>query len=100
MIQVITGYLPSVILVLFFYAVPPLMMYFSTLEGCISRSMRKKSACIKVLYFTIWNVFFVNILSGSVIRQLSVFSSVRDLPALLAKALPAQVTFAVLLLHF
>ncbi|CAL9214377.1 unnamed protein product [Arabidopsis halleri] len=91
--QVITGYLPSVILVLFFYAVPPLMMYFSTLEGCVSRSLRKKSACIKILYFTIWNVFFVNILSGSVIRQLSVLSSVRDIPAQLAKVVPAQVGF-------
>uniref|UniRef100_A0A1J3G4L8 CSC1-like protein RXW8 n=1 Tax=Noccaea caerulescens TaxID=107243 RepID=A0A1J3G4L8_NOCCA len=91
--QVITGYLPSVILILFFYAVPPLMMYFSALEGCISRSIRKKSACIKVLYFTIWNVFFVNILSGSVIRQLNVFSSVRDIPAQLARAVPTQAGF-------
>ncbi|CAN8241172.1 unnamed protein product [Cochlearia groenlandica] len=91
--QVITGYLPSVILILFFYAVPPLMMYFSTLEGCISRSIRKKSACIKVLYFTIWNVFFVNILSGSVIRQLNVFSSVRDIPTQLARAVPTQAGF-------
>ncbi|ESQ29570.1 hypothetical protein EUTSA_v10023298mg [Eutrema salsugineum] len=91
--QVITGYLPSVILILFFYAVPPLMMYFSTLEGCIARSIRKKSACIKVLYFTIWNVFFVNILSGSVIRQLNVFSSVRDIPAQLARAVPTQAGF-------
>ncbi|XP_010548636.1 PREDICTED: CSC1-like protein RXW8 isoform X2 [Tarenaya hassleriana] len=91
--QVITGYLPSVILILFLYAVPPTMMYFSTLEGCVSRSRRKRSACIKVLYFTIWNVFFVNILSGSIIRQLSVFSSVRDLPAQLAKAVPTQASF-------
>ncbi|KAL1214188.1 CSC1-like protein [Cardamine amara subsp. amara] len=89
--RVITGYLPSVILVLFFYTVPPLMMYFSTLEGCISRSQRKKSACIKILYFTIWNVFFFNILSGSVI--MSVLSSVRDIPAQLAKAVPIQAGF-------
>ncbi|OAP14097.1 RXW8 [Arabidopsis thaliana] len=60
--QVITGYLPSVILILFFYAVPPLMMYFSALEG--------------------W----------SVIRQLNVFSSVRDIPAQLARAVPTQVS--------
>ncbi|KAG2256734.1 hypothetical protein Bca52824_076028 [Brassica carinata] len=75
------------------YTVPPLMMYFSTLEGCISRSLRKRSACIRVVYFTIWNVFFVNILSGSVIRQLSIFSSVKDLPAQLAKAVPTQAGF-------
>ncbi|XP_039027124.1 CSC1-like protein RXW8 isoform X2 [Hibiscus syriacus] len=91
--QLVTGYLPSVILMLFMYAVPPTMMLFSTIEGVVSRSERKKSACIKVLYFTIWNVFFVNVLSGSIIRQLSVFSSVKDIPTQLAKAVPTQATF-------
>ncbi|XVF39746.1 hypothetical protein PTKIN_Ptkin01aG0057600 [Pterospermum kingtungense] len=91
--QLVTGYLPSVILILFLYAVPPTMMLFSAMEGNVSRSERKKSACIKVLYFTIWNVFFVNVLSGSVISQLSVFSSVRDIPVELAKAVPTQATF-------
>lgn len=88
-----TGYLPSVILVLFLCAVPPVMILFSTIEGPISRSRRKKSACWKVLYFTIWNVFFVNVFTGSVISQLSVFSSIKDLPGQLAKAVPAQVIY-------
>ncbi|XP_022723057.1 CSC1-like protein RXW8 isoform X1 [Durio zibethinus] len=91
--HLVTGYLPSVILILFLYAVPPTMMLFSAMEGNVSRSERKRSACIKILYFTIWNVFFVNVLSGSVISQLSVFSSVRDIPIQLAKAVPAQATF-------
>ncbi|GLU15987.1 hypothetical protein SLE2022_324370 [Rubroshorea leprosula] len=91
--QVVTGYLPSVILILFLYAVPPTMMLFSKLEGSTSQSGREYSACIKVVYFTIWNVFFVNVLSGSFISQVSVFTSVRDIPTQLAKAVPAQVTF-------
>ncbi|XP_034215310.1 CSC1-like protein RXW8 isoform X4 [Prunus dulcis] len=91
--QLVTGYLPSVVLILAFYSVPPVMMLFSTAEGCISRSGRKKSACFKVLYFTIWNVFFVNIFTGSLIRQLSVFASVKDIPAQLANAVPAQAKF-------
>ncbi|OMO70955.1 hypothetical protein COLO4_28430 [Corchorus olitorius] len=65
--QVVTGYLPSVVLILFMYAVPPTMMLFSTMEGNISRR--------------------------SIIRQLSVFSSVRDIPVQLAKAVPTQNTF-------
>ncbi|KAM1834447.1 hypothetical protein ACFX13_016911 [Malus domestica] len=93
MSQVITGYLPSVVLILAFYVVPPVMMLFSTVEGWISRSQRKKSACFKVLYFTIWNVFFVNVFTGSVISQLSVFSSVKDIPGQLANAVPAQAKF-------
>lgn len=93
--QLVTGYLPSVILILALYTVPPTMMLFSAVEGSISRSGRKKSACCKVLYFTIWNVFFVNVFTGSVISQLSVFSSVKDIPAQLAKAVPRQANFFV-----
>lgn len=91
--HVVTGYLPSVILILFLYAAPPTMMVFSTIEGSVSHSGRKKSACIKVLYFTIWNVFFVNVLSGSVIGQLTKLSSVKDVPKHLAEAIPNQVGF-------
>ncbi|CAN1341249.1 CSC1-like protein At1g10090 [Linum perenne] len=89
--HVVTGYLPSVILMLFLYTVPPMMMRFSAIEAPVSRSGRKKSACLKILYFTIWNVFFVNVLSGSVISQLNVFSTVRDIPLELARAIPTQI---------
>ncbi|CAL9084607.1 unnamed protein product [Musa textilis] len=92
-IQFVSGYLPSVILQVFLYSVPPMMMMFSTVEGPISRSGRKRSACCKILYFTIWNVFFVNVLSGSVISQLHIFSRPKDIPAHLAKAVPRQATF-------
>ncbi|KAL2898493.1 CSC1-like protein RXW8 [Bienertia sinuspersici] len=92
--QLVTGYLPSVILVLFFYTVPPLMILFSTIEGSISRSGRKRGACYKVLFFTIWNVFFVNIASGTVLNKLTVFSQPKDLPLQLASgAVPAAVKF-------
>ncbi|XP_078437206.1 hyperosmolality-gated Ca2+ permeable channel 2.1-like [Wolffia australiana] len=91
--QLVTGYLPSVILLLFLYLVPPTMMFFSSVEGAISRSGRKKSACCKVLYFTIWNVFFVNVLSGSVISQIDTISSPKNIPMQLAKAVPRQATF-------
>lgn len=89
-----TGYLPSVILVLFLIGVGPVMMLLSAVEGPISRSCRKRSACYKVLYFTIWNVFFVNVFAGSVISQLSVFTSITELPAQLAKAVPTQVIYS------
>uniref|UniRef100_A0A0A8Z530 CSC1/OSCA1-like 7TM region domain-containing protein n=1 Tax=Arundo donax TaxID=35708 RepID=A0A0A8Z530_ARUDO len=40
--RVITGYLPSVVLLLSLYTVPPLMMLFSSIEGSISCSGRKE----------------------------------------------------------
>ncbi|KAK9097098.1 hypothetical protein Sjap_022595 [Stephania japonica] len=91
--EVVTGYLPSVILMLFLLSVPPMMMLFSAIEGNISRSGRKRSACCKVLYFLIWNVFFVNVLSGSVISQINAISSPKDIPTQLAKVVPRQATF-------
>ncbi|XP_006650401.1 CSC1-like protein At1g10090 isoform X3 [Oryza brachyantha] len=91
--QLVTGYLPSVILQIFLYTVPPTMMHFSTLEGPVSHSERKRSACIKVLFFTIWNVFFVNVLSGSAISQVNALSSPKDIPMQLARAVPVQATF-------
>ncbi|GAB4852420.1 hypothetical protein Ancab_016615 [Ancistrocladus abbreviatus] len=101
--QLITGYLPPVTLVLFLYIVPPLMMLFSTMEGSISRSERKRATCYKVLYFNIWNVFFVNLVSGTVITRLDNFSLNevfnqklinRNLPSNLAdRAVPALVKF-------
>lgn len=91
MTQVVTGYLPSVILMLFLYIVPPTMMLFSSIEGPISYSARKKSACCKVLYFTIWNVFFANVFTGSIISQINAISVPKDIPNQLAKAVPRQV---------
>lgn len=92
-IEIVSGYLPSVILQLFLYIVPPVMLLFSSVEGSISHSARKKSACWKVLYFNIWNVFFVNVFSGSVISQINAISSPKDIPTELAKAVPSQATF-------
>ncbi|XP_060173354.1 CSC1-like protein RXW8 [Lycium barbarum] len=89
--QLLTGYLPSVVLILFSYMVPPLMMLFSKMEGSISRSGRKRSACIKVLCFFIWNVFFGNIVSGSVIERLN--KIFKDVNNLLSTAVPSTATF-------
>lgn len=89
--RLVSGYLPSVLLQLLICTVPPVMMLFSTVEGPISRSGRKKSACCKVLYFTIWTVFFVNVISGTVLNKLDAISTPKDIPSLLAKAVPEQV---------
>ncbi|ONK60411.1 uncharacterized protein A4U43_C08F18150 [Asparagus officinalis] len=91
LIQIVTGYLPSVLLMLALYTVPPVMMLLSRFEGCISHSGKRKSACGKVLYFTIWNVFFMNCFSASFIRNL--VSAPTDIPTMLAKLLPGQAAF-------
>lgn len=91
--DLVTGYLPSAMLTLFIFCVPPLMMIFSAIEGPVARSLRKKSACLKVLYFLIWNVFFANILSGSVLQRFDRITSLKDIPLQLAKGIPSMAVF-------
>ncbi|XP_050271663.1 CSC1-like protein HYP1 [Quercus robur] len=91
--QVITGYLPSLILSMFLSFVPPIMIIFSSMQGYISHSRIEKSACIKVLWFTIWNIFFANVLSGTALYQVSVFLEPQKIPSVLAEAVPAQASF-------
>lgn len=91
--QVITGYLPSLILQLFLSIVPPIMKVFSTIQGYISHSGIEKSACSKMLWFLIWNAFFANVLTGSLTSQLQVFLEPKDIPKRLAVAVPAQASF-------
>ncbi|KAG6759919.1 hypothetical protein POTOM_036415 [Populus tomentosa] len=91
--QVITGYLPSLILQLFLKAVAPIMVFLSSIQGYISHSMIEKSACKKVLWFTIWNIFFATAFSGSIFNQFSIFLDPKNIPSKLAVAVPAQASF-------
>ncbi|GLJ13199.1 hypothetical protein SUGI_0207350 [Cryptomeria japonica] len=92
--QIITGYLPSLILNLFMFFVPPTMILFAAIQGSVSNSGMMKSACINVLYFTIWNVFFATVLSGSAISQIDNFlSNPKDIPRQLAVVVPGQAAF-------
>ncbi|KAJ0099545.1 hypothetical protein Patl1_21867 [Pistacia atlantica] len=89
--QVITGYLPSLILQLFLSFVPPVMILFSSIEGYISLSQVAKSACNKMWWFTVWNIFFVNVLSGTALYQVNLFLEPKKIPQVLAEGVPAQV---------
>lgn len=93
--QVVTGYLPSLILLLFLKTVPPIMEFLSSIQGYICHSDIEKSACKKVLWFTIWNIFFATLFSGSVLYRVSLFLDPKDIPAKLAVAVPAQASFFV-----
>ncbi|KAK1553275.1 hypothetical protein Q3G72_032042 [Acer saccharum] len=91
--QVITGYLPSLILQLFLKIAPPVMEFLSSIQGYISHSEIEKSACTKVLWFSIWNIFFATVFSGSVLYQINIFLDPKNIPGKLAVAVPAQASF-------
>ncbi|EAY83674.1 hypothetical protein OsI_38898 [Oryza sativa Indica Group] len=91
--QLVTGYLPSVILHFLSSYVPSIMKLFSTMQGFISVSGIERSACNKMLRFTIWSVFFANVLTGSVLGQLEIFLDPKEIPKRLAVVVPAQASF-------
>lgn len=89
--QVVTGYLPSLILHLVTALVPPIVKLFSAMQGYAAVSEIEKSACKKMLLFTIWFIFFANVLTGSVTSQLELLFDPKTIPSRLAVAVPAQV---------
>ncbi|XP_017254026.1 CSC1-like protein RXW8 isoform X1 [Daucus carota subsp. sativus] len=91
--DMITGYLPSVMLTVLLLTVPPLMSTLAAVEGPVARSGRKISACRKVMFFIVWNVFFSNILSGSVLERFDTLSSLWDIPLQLANGVPSLAVF-------
>ncbi|KAB5538493.1 hypothetical protein DKX38_016026 [Salix brachista] len=91
--QIVTGYLPSLILQLFLKAVAPIMVFLSSIQGYISHSRIEKSACSKLLWFTVWNVFFATVFSGSILNQFSIILDPKNIPSELAVSVPAQASF-------
>ncbi|CAN0896531.1 CSC1-like protein At1g69450 [Linum grandiflorum] len=91
--QIISGYLPSLILQMFLKIVPPIMRFLSSIQGYISLSEIEKSACNKVIWFTVWNVFFATVFSGSVFHQLSIVLDPKSIPRKLGVSVPAQASF-------
>ncbi|KAK7309817.1 hypothetical protein RJT34_06865 [Clitoria ternatea] len=91
--QIVTGYLPSLILQLFLKLVPPAMEFLSSIQGYISHSDIEISASNKVLWFTIWNVFFATVFSGSFLSTVNIFLEPKNIPGKLAVAVPAQASF-------
>lgn len=91
--SIVTGYLPSAILNCFVYTVPFAMIQMSKLAGYISRSKKDIKACNMVFYFLVANVFFLSLLSGSLLDQIGEsFTHPTDFPSRLASAVSAQVS--------
>lgn len=91
--SVITGYLPSVILSGFVYVVPFVMKGMARVAGYVSRSQQDQKASNMVYYFLMGNVFFLSVLSGSLLDQIGkTFINPGDVPSRLAMAVSAQVS--------
>ncbi|CAN8268090.1 unnamed protein product [Cochlearia groenlandica] len=92
--SVVTGYLPSAILKGFMYIVPYSMLGMAYLGGSISKSKEEIKACNMVFYFLMGNVFFLSLISGSLLDEIGEYlTHPRDIPSHLAAAVSAQGEF-------
>ncbi|KAG2329006.1 hypothetical protein Bca52824_000186 [Brassica carinata] len=92
--SVVTGYLPSAILKGFMYVVPYAMLGMAYLGGSTSKSKEEIKACNMVFYFLMGNVFFLTLISGSLLDEIGeYFTHPRDIPSHLAAAVSAQGEF-------
>ncbi|KAL6563376.1 hypothetical protein OROHE_005963 [Orobanche hederae] len=92
--SVVTGYLPSVILSLFIYVVPFCLSAIARLAGYVSTSEKDIRACNMFFYFLVGNVFFLTLLSGSLLDQIGEYlKHPEGFPNRLASAVSAQADF-------
>lgn len=68
------------------------MLAMAKLAGYVSRSKKEIKACNMVFYFLVGNVFFLSLLSGTLLDQIGQsFTHPKDFPSRLASAVSAQV---------
>ncbi|KAK6233471.1 hypothetical protein QUC31_005877 [Theobroma cacao] len=92
--SVVTGYLPSAILKGFIYIVPFAMLAMAKVGGSISESKEEIKACNMVFYFLVGNVFFLSLISGSLLDEIGEsFSHPKNLPSHLASLVSSQADF-------
>ncbi|XP_031475846.1 CSC1-like protein At3g54510 isoform X4 [Nymphaea colorata] len=92
--SIVTGCLPSFILNSFIYAVPYAMLGICGLQCCVSRSKKEMKTCSMVFYFLLGNVFFLSLLSGSLLEQIGEsFAHPKSFPNHLATAVSSQADF-------
>ncbi|CAM8961857.1 unnamed protein product [Rhodiola kirilowii] len=92
--SIVTGYLPSAILNGFIYIVPFAMLGMANMAGIVSNSMAEIKTCNMVFYFLVGNVFFLSLLSGSLLDEIGEsVAHPKDIPNHLARAVSAQADF-------
>lgn len=89
----ISGYLPSLLLTILYYFIPPLMLSLTRWEGYPSHSCQEIKTCGKVFLFLVGNSFFL-VTYGSLLTLINqAIESPRQIPALLASAVAGQANF-------
>jgi hypothetical protein len=90
----ISGFLPGAVLKLFLLIIPYLFKWLTQFEGHVSYSKIEKYTTIKYFAFLVVNVFFGNVLIGSLFDQLRQYiAAPTTIPKAFGVSIPTKATF-------
>lgn len=95
-ISFIQGVLPVILIAVFYLILPYILFFVARLQGNYSCSRCAEMVFKCLFVFQTFNTFFIYILSGSVLQNISqIIQEPFQIPSLLAKSLPSQSGFYV-----
>lgn len=91
----VQGFLPGLVLKIFLYYLPAILMVLSKIEGHISMSELERRTASKYYYFILVNVFLGSIVAGTAFQQLNAFlhQSATQIPRNIGVSIPMKATF-------
>ncbi|KAG6545847.1 hypothetical protein Mapa_012808 [Marchantia paleacea] len=89
----VEGYLSTLLLAALLYFIPPMLLGLSQLEGPSSKSTQERNAAAKFFYFLAGPVFFIQVLSASLLDEVEFLTDPAEIPLRLASDVPRQATF-------
>ena len=91
---ILQAFLPQIVLLVFLFLLPRLLLKLSTLEGIPAQSHIDRAAAGKFFYFNVFNVFLGVTIAGSLFASLKgIINHPKSIVALLSESLPGQANF-------
>ncbi|XP_071737356.1 calcium permeable stress-gated cation channel 1-like [Rutidosis leptorrhynchoides] len=91
----IQGFLPGIVLKIFLFLLPKILMMMSKFEGFLSISRLERRAASRYYLFNFVNVFLGSIIAGAAFEQLNTFLNqpANKIPETIGIAIPMKATF-------
>ncbi|XP_075522697.1 hyperosmolality-gated Ca2+ permeable channel 1.8-like isoform X4 [Primulina tabacum] len=89
------GFVPGLVLKIFLYYLPAILMVMSKIEGHVALSVLQRRTAAKYYYFMLVNVFLGSIVAGTAFQQLHAFlhQSATQIPRNIGVSIPMKATF-------
>lgn len=89
----IEGFLPALVLIIFFILLPIILLALSKAQGIEANSWLQRSVMTKFFLFVVFNYFLGTIISGSIFQEISgIINSPTSIPSILGRTIPTAAT--------